>query len=192
MNYSKCVIYKICCNDLTKTDVYVGHTTDFINRKARHKIVCNNENHPSHNLKVYQYIRENGGWNAFSIIIIEEYPCNNFEEARTRERYWYETLNSTLNSIRPFINDEEGDEYDKQYRELNKERIRDNRIRYEELNKERIADYKKQYLQLNKEQRLDYQRRYRELNKERVRDNERRYRNLKKQQDPENCIRVDR
>ena len=32
-DYSKTVIYKIVCNDLTITDIYVGHTTDFVVRK---------------------------------------------------------------------------------------------------------------------------------------------------------------
>ena len=36
-------IYKIVCNDLSITDCYVGHTTDFVKRKCNHKIICNNE-----------------------------------------------------------------------------------------------------------------------------------------------------
>jgi hypothetical protein len=42
IDYKKTIIYKIVCNDLNITDVYVGHTTNFINRKARHKYDCNN------------------------------------------------------------------------------------------------------------------------------------------------------
>ena len=44
IDYSKTIIYKIVCNDLNITDVYVGHTTNFIKRKARHKYDCNNIN----------------------------------------------------------------------------------------------------------------------------------------------------
>ena len=33
---SETIIYKIVCNDLN-TDVYLGDTTNFINRKAKHK-----------------------------------------------------------------------------------------------------------------------------------------------------------
>ena len=29
-DYSRTVIYKIVCNDLSITDCYVGHTTEFI------------------------------------------------------------------------------------------------------------------------------------------------------------------
>ncbi len=34
IDFSKTIIYKIVCNDLNITDVYVGRTTNFINRKA--------------------------------------------------------------------------------------------------------------------------------------------------------------
>ncbi len=37
IDYSKTIIYKIVCNDLTITDCYVGSTTDFKTRKAAHK-----------------------------------------------------------------------------------------------------------------------------------------------------------
>jgi hypothetical protein len=33
IDYSKCVMYKIVCNDLEITDIYVGHTTNFTRRK---------------------------------------------------------------------------------------------------------------------------------------------------------------
>jgi hypothetical protein len=39
INFSKTIIYKIVCNDLTITDVYVGHTTNFIKRKAKHNMI---------------------------------------------------------------------------------------------------------------------------------------------------------
>jgi hypothetical protein len=29
MDYSKTIVYKICCKDVDVKDVYVGHTTDF-------------------------------------------------------------------------------------------------------------------------------------------------------------------
>ena len=44
IDYSKTIIYKIVCNDLNITDLYIGHTTNFIKRKATHKSNCNNIN----------------------------------------------------------------------------------------------------------------------------------------------------
>ena len=39
INYKKVIIYKLVCNDLSVKDLYVGHTTDFTNRKKVIKIV---------------------------------------------------------------------------------------------------------------------------------------------------------
>ena len=97
VNYSKCVIYKIVCNDLNIKDVYVGNSTDFTKRKSRHKHSCYNSNCKEYNYKVYQFIRDNGGWTNWSMIEIEKYPCNDGNEARSRERYWAEQFNATLN-----------------------------------------------------------------------------------------------
>lgn len=52
IDYSKTVMYKIVCNDLTVKDCYVGSTTDFTNRKGQHKSCCINENLKNYNLKV--------------------------------------------------------------------------------------------------------------------------------------------
>ena len=40
INYLNTIIYKFVCNDLNIKDTYVGHTTDFIKRKATHKSHC--------------------------------------------------------------------------------------------------------------------------------------------------------
>ena len=128
IDYSKTIIYKIVCNDLEKTEVYVGHTTDFTKRKSRHKNNCIDEKQKSHyNLKIYQYIRVNGGWDNFSMIEIEKYSCNDSNEARARERYWFETLNANLNMVCPTIDTkkrkEKANERTKLYREEHHEEI---------------------------------------------------------------------
>ena len=76
INYANTIMYKFVCNDLNVTDVYVGNTTEFTKRKSSHKCNCNNENCKSHNLKVYQIIRANGGWLNWRMIEIKKYPCN--------------------------------------------------------------------------------------------------------------------
>ena len=119
INYSNTVIYKIVCNDLLITDVYVGSTTDFIKRKYLHKSDCNNINRKSYNEKKYIIIRANGGWNNWSMIEVEKYPCNDNNEARARERYWFELINANMNTIKPFITEDEKLKYKKEYKELN-------------------------------------------------------------------------
>ena len=46
IDYQKVIIYKLVCDDLLITDLYVGHTTDFTNRKKSHKDRCLNPNDP--------------------------------------------------------------------------------------------------------------------------------------------------
>jgi hypothetical protein len=124
IDYSKTIMYKIVCNDLSVTNVYVGHTTDFRKRKNAHKRASINENDKSYNLKVYQIIRQNGGWGNWTMIEIEKYCCNDGNEATARERYWFETLNSNMNNNVPNRSDKE---YQEQYYINNKEKKNEKR-----------------------------------------------------------------
>jgi predicted GIY-YIG superfamily endonuclease len=96
MNYNNTIIYKIVCNDINVKDLYVGHTTNFKQRKNSHRSECNM------NLrKKYEIMNKYGGWNNWSMVVIENYPCKNRLEAEAKERYWIETLKANLNSIIP-------------------------------------------------------------------------------------------
>ena len=101
IDYSKCIIYKIVCNDFNITELYVGSTTEFTKRKYRHKSNCANSKQKEYNFKVYEFIRNNGDWDNWSMIEIEKYPCSDGNEARARERYWCETLKASLNDRAP-------------------------------------------------------------------------------------------
>lgn len=97
VNYNDTIIYKLCCKNPEIKDIYVGHTCNFTRRKHEHKKCCNNSNRKDYTIKVYKFIRDNGNWDNWDMIMIEQYPCQNKLEAERRERYWIETLNSTLN-----------------------------------------------------------------------------------------------
>ena len=101
IDYSNTIIYKITCNDPTVTDVYVGHTTNFVQRKHAHKNSCCNEKSSNHNCKLYQVIRNKGGWNNWRMEIVTFHNCNDHYEARKKEQEYFELLNATLNSIEP-------------------------------------------------------------------------------------------
>ena len=101
IDYSKTIIYKIVCKDLTIKDLYVGHTTDFTRRKAQHKYYCNTEHSLGFNMKLYEMVRNNGGWDNWEMVLVENYSCSNGNEARTKERYWYETLHANMNTQKP-------------------------------------------------------------------------------------------
>ena len=139
IDFSKMVIYKIVCNDLTITDLYVGSTTDFTKRKCRHKTSCKSSHY-----KVYEMIRDNGDWENWSMIEIEKYPCKDNNEARARERHWYEELHATMNVQCPIRSK-------KEYREKNKEKIAGKQRKYREQNRGNKAEYNKEYYEKNKE-----------------------------------------
>jgi len=100
-DYSKTVIYQLVSNDRNIKEVYVGHTTNFKNRRTTHRNACYNPKHTNHNYYVYQYIRSHGGFENWLLVEIEKYPCKDKTEAIKKERYWAEVLQSTLNKQVP-------------------------------------------------------------------------------------------
>ncbi len=100
IDYSNTIIYKIYCIDETIKDIYVGHTTHFIQRKYQHKLLCNNLKNV---LKIYKIIRENGGWDNWNMVEIAKYNCNDSTEARIKKQLHYEELNASLNSCPPYV-----------------------------------------------------------------------------------------
>jgi len=157
IDYSKCVIYKICCKEPSITYEYYGHTTNKTKRKQQHKATCNNENDKGYNLKVYKTIRENGGWSNWDFVVIEEYPCGNVDEARLRERYWIELKQPIMNSmLRPILTEEEKKN---KYEENREEIIEYQKKRYEEK-REELIEYQKNHHNDNREEYIDYQKKY--------------------------------
>jgi hypothetical protein len=101
IDYSNTIIYKITCKDTNVNDVYVGHTTNFVQRKHAHKQSCINIKSLNYKCKVYEVIRNNGGWENWSMKIINFFNCRDHYEARQKEQEYFVLLNATLNSIEP-------------------------------------------------------------------------------------------
>ena len=102
IDYSNTIIYKISCKDIAVTDVYVGHTTNFVQRKHSHKQNCLNAKSACHHCKVYEVIRANGSWDNWKMEIINFFECANLYEARQKEQEYFVLLKATLNSVEPF------------------------------------------------------------------------------------------
>ena len=158
VDYSKTVIYKIVCKDMNIKDVYVGHTTDFRKRKHSHKDrCCNIQKSGKHNYNVYQIIRENGGWDNWDMIEIEKYPCSDSNEARQRERYWYELNYCTMNekhpgrSLKEFLcsNIENRRLKERTYYKNNKDLMHEKQKQHYEKYKEEIKLKSKEYRENN-------------------------------------------
>ena len=160
IDYSRTIIYKLVHkDDLDDVNIYVGHTTDFTKRKNRHKDSCNLPSNKEYNQKKYQFIRANGGWNEWVMLKIEDYPCKDVYEATNRERYWFKELKSKLNTNEP-------GRTGKEYREDNKEKLREyDKMKYEK-NREGILKKGKEWYKNNKEKTIERAKEWYENNKE--------------------------
>ena len=144
VDYSKGLIYKLCCKDPTIKDIYIGSTTNMRNRKNKHKSNCNNPNSKEYNYKVYQTIREFGGWDNWDMILVEYVNTTSKKELEKEERVVIELLKPTLNYNLPTRTQ-------KEYYEDNKEKILEYNKKYSEENKKKISEYNKKYSEENKE-----------------------------------------
>ena len=134
-NYNKSMIYKLCCNDPSIKDVYVGSTTNFTRRKHDHKNNCNNEKDKSYNRYVYRFIRDNGGFENWSMILVEEVCCENKKQLNQKEREWIEKLKPTLNCCIP-------NRTKKEYYLDNLEKTKKDKKEWYEKNKKRVNSKK--------------------------------------------------
>jgi len=157
-----------------KTDdtkkVYVGSTNDFKKRISQHRKNCNNEKNKKYNFKLYQYLRENGGFYMYEIIILECYVCNFKNELYYKEDDYIKIYDNNLNSKRAYLTYEEykkkDNEQHKKYYEEHKEKINEQHKKYYEENKEKVIQKVKKYYEENKEKVIQKVKKYYEENKE--------------------------
>ena len=153
------IFYKIFTEDCD--DIYVGSTADFKSRKNDHKKRCYNENSRNYNLKIYQTIRANGGWDNFRMIQIGTRDNITKREAEQIEEEYRLNLKATMNGKRAFLSPEVHKEHAKEYYQ----QIKEHRKEYYENNKKHIKENQKQYHEKNKEYRNEYSKEYYEKNK---------------------------
>ena len=130
-------IYIIKSKDLSLHDIYVGSCKDFRKRMCIHKYNCCNEKYHGYNLKLYKFIRANGGWDNFCM---EEIDTCDVERLRQTEQEYIDKLNPSLNQVRAYRSDEYYKEWKKEY---SKE--------YRENNKEYHKEYHKEWYKNNKD-----------------------------------------
>ncbi len=183
IDWSNCAMYRIVCKNPEIKECYVGQSTNLIKRRNKHKSCCTNSNCKEYSYPVYSFIRENGGFDNWEVILIEYYTCNNREEASARERYWKEFYNATLNVYVPGRGQKEYYqhnidkileykkeyyqnninkilEYNKEYYQNNVDKILGNSKEYYQNNVDKILEQKKEYYQHNAEKRKEYQNQY--------------------------------
>ena len=115
-------IYKICCDDLLEF-IYVGSTKSFRQRKNHHKTAY----YKGDTKKIYNTIRENGGWENWRMVILEELGEVSFTEARIKEEEHRVKLNANLNTLKCYRTEEQ-----------KKQDNIDSSVKYYNENKEKI------------------------------------------------------
>tara|TARA_E500000318_G_scaffold83037_2_gene78586 strand:- start:23 stop:643 length:621 start_codon:yes stop_codon:yes gene_type:complete len=92
--YSQIFIYKIYCKDPTITHFYIGSTCNLYQRTALHKSKLKQ----GCNYKLYDFMRNNGGWDNWDIAVIETRNNQTHTEKLNLEKYYFNTFNPLLNS----------------------------------------------------------------------------------------------
>ena len=144
VDYQKTIIYKLCCRDVNIKEIYIGHTTNFKLRNKQHKTDCNNPNYKQYNSYKYKFIRDNGGYSNWNMIIIKDYPCNNKREAEAEENRIMIELGASLNSQKSYTTEEQKKEDRKNYNKQNKDIINEKQKNYYQQNKDNILEKQKE------------------------------------------------
>jgi len=161
VDYSKGLIYKLCCKDTTIEEIYIGSTTNFKIRKNKHKYDCCNINSKNYNFKVYKFIRETGGFENWDMILIQYFSCNTKKELESKERELIELYN-------PILNCEIPGRLQTEYRKVNKDKIKEKHKEYYKNNKDKISQRDKEYRKVNKDKIKEKHKEYYENNKDKI------------------------
>ena len=122
-------IYKFVCIDKSVKDEYIGSTKNLQQRIGQHKHSFHNSNGKEYNYKVYQFIRDNGDWENWQIVVIRKLPNTNKEARCYIEQFYKDLYKPILNNYNAMGYDIEREKeyhknYDKNYRIENKDKIK--------------------------------------------------------------------
>jgi len=95
INYAEMIFYKICCSSTNITKVFIGHTTNVNQRKHILKKQTQSETYCS---DMIEFIKNSGGWENWSLQILEKYECKTHIDIVLREIYHTDALNQKMNN----------------------------------------------------------------------------------------------
>jgi hypothetical protein len=175
--YKNGKIYKIVDN--TNGNVYIGSTCEptLAHRLAKHRGHYREYLKGGNRYITSFKILEN---NDYSIVLLEEFPCETKDQLLARERFYIEN-NGCINKKIPTRTQKEWREdnknYQKEYKEQNKDKIKNYLKEYREQNKDKITNQKKEWRDDNK----DKIKKYREQNKDKITNQKKEYREQNKE-----------
>lgn len=137
-NYQLTKIYKLVLNK-NENPIYIGHTINkhLSNRLSIHR--CHYNLWKEGKFNKLSYFSPDIEIYDMDIQLIEDFPCENVQEARKREAYWINFYN--LKQKQPLTVKCSGDKFD--MKEYMKEYLKETNynISYYKKNKERIREY---------------------------------------------------
>lgn len=187
IDYSKCCIYKI--EHLEDENNYILETLLNLKREyIRTNVVVIIHQIRLINNKLYQMIRENGGWNNFRMIEVEKYPCADKREAEKIECEVMIELKASMNTKISYLTDEDRKKNQKEYTLKHTDEKKERDKKYYEMNKDLKKQYReknnehiKAYRDLNKIKQQAYNKEYRVKNNEIIKQKEKEYRENNKE-----------
>jgi hypothetical protein len=182
IDYSKCCIYKI--EHLEDENYYILETLLNLKREnIRTNVVVIIHQIRLINNKLYQMIRENGGWNNFRMIEVEKYPCADKREAEKIECEVMIELKASMNTKISYLTDEDRINNQKKYTMKHTEEKKEKDKKYYEINKdlkklyrEKNNEHIKAYRDSNKIKQHAYNKEYRVKIKDVIKQKEKEYR----------------
>jgi len=92
IDYGNMIFYKVYCLNPSVNKIFVGHTTNMVQRK--HVLKKQTE---LRYLEMFDVINKNGGWKCWRIKEIEKYnDCKTHADILTREKYHYDILENLI------------------------------------------------------------------------------------------------
>jgi hypothetical protein len=92
IDYGNMIFYKVYCLNPSVKKIFIGHTTNMVQRK--HVLKKQTE---VRNLEMFDIINNNGGWKCWRIKEIEKYnDCKTHADILMREKYHYDILDNLI------------------------------------------------------------------------------------------------
>jgi len=146
-DFANSIIYHI--RDMeSKEIVYVGSTTNFLQRKAKHKYRCNDKEGTEFTSPIYCHIRDNGGFVCFEVIPIKLLKLENKTQLLIAEQEEIDKHQNLVNGQKAHTTIEEKRIYNcennKKWREEHKAERKEYDKKYYQEHKENINESIKQ------------------------------------------------
>lgn len=159
--YKNGKIYKLVNN--VDDEFYVGSTCLPLAKR-----IYNHKNEARHTPRPVHMHMNDIGWDNVSIVLVEEYECNNKMELERRERYWIETLKPSLNKVVPTRTT-------KEWCAENRDRLREAKEKWRDNNRDKVNEMNRKSYAKNVEQQRARKAKYVAENKDKERERHAKY-----------------